>query len=121
MSNTGNNSPLQPVYGEWEDVSDSHDKETGGERHIYSLSETLWISALHRLTGFGYWEWETAIVRIREDGDPKKYARGKWDDREVLIVRGDRRAELTGKTEQEVMKWYEEHIRQFPATAWRHC
>ena len=93
----------------FEEVSDAYDKETGSERHIRQLSERFWVSVLHRLTGFGYWEWETAIVIIRCDNDPKKYAQGKWDDRECLIVRGDHREALADKSEREIIEWYAEH------------
>lgn len=98
-----------PTCSPFEEVSDTWDKESGGERHIRRLSERLWVSVLHRLTGFGYWEWETAIVIVRDDNDPKKYARGKWDDRECLIVRGDHRGTLADKSEREIMEWYAEH------------
>lgn len=79
------------------------------KRFFAGLREGFWVSVLHRLTGFGYWEWETAIVRIFPDNDPRKCKRGDWDDRECLIVVGDHREELVGKTEEEIMKWYEEH------------
>lgn len=108
--NGDNCSPLPaPVCSAFEDVSDEWDLKTGGERHIGWVSERFWVSVLHRLTGFGWWEWETAIVRIRADDDPEKYKHGKWDDRECLIVRGDYRKELEGKTEEQIMKWYDEH------------
>jgi hypothetical protein len=82
----------------FEEVSDHWDKETGGERHIRKLSDRFWVSVLHRLTGFGWWEWETAIVIVRDDSD-----------RKVLIVRGDHRETLADKTEAEILDWYSEH------------
>lgn len=98
-----------PPCSAFEEVSDKWDKEEGGERHIRRLSERFWVSVLHRMTGFGDWEWETAIIIVRDDSDPKKYARGKWDDRECLIVRGDYREALADKSECEILEWYAEH------------
>jgi len=93
----------------FEEVTRRWERDEGGERHIRRLSDTFFVSVLHRLTGFGYWEWETAIVRILTDDDPRKFARGKWDDRECLIVRGDHRETLADKNEAEIMAWYAEH------------
>lgn len=81
----------------------------GQGRYVRNLSDRFWVSVLYRMTGFGYPEWETAIVRVRDDNDPEKYKHGKWDDRECLIVRGDHREELEDKTEQEIMEWYAAH------------
>ena len=43
------------------DVSDAYNLSEGGSRHVRTLSEKCWISVLHRMTGFGFMEWETAI------------------------------------------------------------
>lgn len=79
------------------------------ERHIMRLSDRMWVSVLHRMTGFGYLEWETAIVVIRNEDDPLYQKRGKWDDRQCLIVRGDHRNTLEGMDESEIMAWYDLH------------
>lgn len=93
----------------FKEVTDHWGKESGGKRYLRSLSPDFWVSVLYRRTGFGYWEWETTIVRILDDKDPKKYARGEWDDRELLTVRGDHRETLNNKTEEEIMVWYQEN------------
>ena len=90
----------------WQEVTDEWDQKTGGERWLRELTPTTWISVLHRLTGFGWWEWETAFVRIRDDGDPLKGARGTWDDREQIIVLGDHRQALGEMPLDEVIAWF---------------
>ena len=96
--------------GEWQCVTDKFDEQTGGERWLKSIDDNCWISALYRRTGFGWMEWETAIVFIRDDTDPLKGKRGKWDDREVLIIAGDRRDELTDIPKGELRQWYQANI-----------
>lgn len=91
----------------FEEVTEEWDRRNGGERHIRRLSDKAWISVLFRMTGYGWMVWETAFVKIREDGDPLKYKRGKWDDRELLMVAGDYRDELNDLGEAEVRKWFE--------------
>lgn len=94
----------------FENVSSSWDIESGRERWLRNIDDKCWISVLHRRTGFGYMEWESAIVFIRDDGDPQKYARGKWDDRETLIILGDRRQELERTPKDQLRGWYESNI-----------
>ena len=79
----------------WIEVTDGLEMRDGGERHVLSLSSNVWISVCHRLTGFGYMEWETAICRR--------------EPRTCNIVKGDHRHELTDKTEQELDAWYLYH------------
>ena len=71
--------------------------DAGGndERFVRTVSDNVWVSVLHRLTGFGWWEWETAIC-TREP-------------RTCNIVMGDRRTELEHLPEEEVLAWYEAH------------
>ena len=90
----------------WQDVSGAYEEDTGGERWLRELTPAAWISGLHRLTGFGYWEWETAFVRIRDDDDPLKGARGSWDDREQIIVLGDHRQTLGEMSLEDVIAWF---------------
>ena len=90
----------------WENVSAEWETETGGERWLLSLTPTSWVSVLHRLTGFGWWEWETAYIRIREDGDPLKHARGSWDDREQIIIAGDHREAISGMPVDQIPEWF---------------
>ena len=100
-----------PITGAsiFEDVTTEYEKREGGGHYVRTLSDRLWVSVLHRLTGFGYWEWETAIVRMWDDDDPRKGKRGKWDDRDTLIVVGDHRPALSDKNEAEIMEWYADH------------
>jgi len=65
------------------------------ERFVRTVSDNAWVSVLHRLTGFGWWEWETAIC-TRES-------------RTCNIVVGDRREELAAMNEAELLAWYEAH------------
>ena len=65
------------------------------ERFVRTVSENVWVSVLHRLTGFGWWEWETAICTK--------------EPRTCNIVTGDRRTELECMTEEAVLAWYEEN------------
>lgn len=69
--------------------------DADGSRFIRTVSDNTWISVLHRLTGFGYWEWETAICTR--------------NPRTCNIVIGDRREELADLTELELKEWYEKH------------
>ena len=64
-------------------------------RYVRTVTDNLWISVLHRLTGFGYWEWETAIC-TREP-------------QTCNIVRGDRRDELERLTPSEIAEWLKDH------------
>lgn len=67
------------------------------ERWLRHVSDYVWVSVLHRLTGFGWWEWETAICR--RDGCTD----------ECNIVSGDRRDELADLSEDELFLWLEDH------------
>jgi len=92
----------------WEECTDSFTRETGGERWIRKIDPTCWISVLHRLTGFGYMEWETAIVFKLEPGSrPRRFGP---DDLDVLIIRGDHRDTLATMPKEELRKWYESNI-----------
>lgn len=90
-------------------VSNEWDLQTGGERHLREINKNLWISVLHRKTGFGFWEWETAIVRIRDNDDPLKFKRGSWDDREMIVLSGDRRIELNDLNQEEILAYAHTH------------
>ena len=92
----------------WTDVTEDHLRGDGGERWLRVIDDECWISVLHRMTGFGYMEWETAIVfRIAEGSRPKRWAS---DDRDVLIIRGDWRDELAEMPKERLRGWYEENI-----------
>ena len=67
----------------------------GNERFVRTVSDNVWVSVLHRLTCFGWWEWETAICTK--------------EPRTFNVVTGDRRAELESLPESEVLAWYEAH------------
>ena len=74
------------------------------ERHVRTIDERCWISVLHRLTGFGYWEWETAIVFVADVPQPTH------KDREMLIIRGDWRSELSDMPKEQLREWYAARI-----------
>ncbi len=76
-------------------VSDAGGRD---ERFVRTVSDNAWVSALHRLTGFGWREWETAIC-TREP-------------RTCNIVVGDRREELAAMNEAELLAWYAKHKRE---------
>ena len=83
-------------------------REEGGERWVRTIDDRCWISVLHRLTGFGYWEWETAIVFIIDEGSRPK--RWESDDRDVLMLRGDWREELSDMPKEQLRQWYADRI-----------
>ncbi len=85
-----------------------HEREQGGERWIRNVDPKCWISVLHRRTGFGWMEWETAIVFIIEEGSRPK--RWESDDRDCLIIAGDRREELAEMPKEQLRQWYQENI-----------
>ena len=66
------------------------------ERHVRTVSLNCWISVSHRLTGFGYLEWETAICFVEPSS--------------CNIIRGDRRKELSEMSETELMPWFRANI-----------
>lgn len=74
------------------------------ERHVRLIDNRCWISVLHRLTGFGYWEWETAIVLVADVPEPT------YKDREMLIIRGDWRSELDDMPKEQLRAWYAARI-----------
>ena len=91
----------------WQDVTQDWQRDEGGERWLRQIDERCWISVLHRLTGFGHWEWETAIVFVIEEGSRPK--RWESDNRDVLIVQGDWREELADMPKDRLRQWYEDH------------
>lgn len=92
----------------WQECTDDYERAQGGERWIRRIDPKCWISVLHRLTGFGWMEWETAIVFIIEPGSRAK--RFESDDRDCLIIAGDRREELADRPKEELRQWYQENI-----------
>ena len=90
------------------EVTDNYERQQGGERWLRRIDDKCWVSVLHRLTGFGYMEWETAIVFLIEEGSrPKRWAS---DDRDCLIIRGDWREELATMPKEHLRDWYAAHI-----------
>ena len=83
----------------FKETTSDYNRNEGGERYVRTVSENCWISVLHRMTGFGFMEWETAICVV----DPvlKKYVNGS-----PFIIRGDWREKLSDMPEQELMKWF---------------
>lgn len=90
------------------DVSEEHNRKSGEERWLRQIDPKCWISVLHRRTGFGWMEWETAIVFIIEPGSRPK--RWESDDRDCLIIAGDRREELATMPKERLRTWYAENI-----------
>jgi hypothetical protein len=92
----------------WVEVTDECEREQGGERWLRRIDPDCWISVLHRRTGFGWMEWETALVfRIEPGSRPKRW---ESDDRDVLIIAGDRREELAEMPKGELRGWYAANI-----------
>src|SRR6266404_4900368 len=90
------------------EVTDASDIEAGGERWLRSIDPKCWISVLYRRTGFGWMEWETAIVFIIEPGSrPKRF---ESDDQDCLIIAGDRREELALMPKEQLREWYRNNI-----------
>jgi len=90
----------------FKECTETFERDEGGERHIRHVSPLCWISTIYRRTGFGYYEWETAIC-FRHPPEGRKET---WKDREVLIIRGDRREELNDVPEDQLRQWYQDHI-----------
>jgi len=88
------------------EVTGPWDSDTGGERWLRLISQDCWISVLHRLTGFGYMEWETAIVFVHAVEGRER----TWKDRDCLIIQGDRREELLTMRPGNLRPWYEANI-----------
>jgi hypothetical protein len=93
---------------EFEKIDDVMNRDDGEERWIRRIDDKCWISALYRRTGFGWMEWETAIVFIIESGSRPK--RWESDDRDCLIIGGDRREELANMPKEELRDWYAANI-----------
>lgn len=92
----------------FENVTDEYERENGGERWLRRIDGKCWISVLHRLTGFGYMEWETAIIFLIEPGSRVK--RWESDDRDCMIIAGDRRMELNDMPKEKLREWYSVNI-----------
>lgn len=86
------------------DRTDDCDRATENERYIRTLDDRCYISVLYRLTGFGHYEWETAIIFIADVEKPT------WRDRECLIIKGDRREELADVPKDKLREWYDANI-----------
>ncbi len=91
----------------WENVTAPFQVENDEERYIRRVDETCFVSALYRLTGFGYYEWETAIV---VDNPVAEGVRRTYKDRDCWIIGGDRRDELGNMSKDELLKWYDANI-----------
>ena len=54
----------------FEDVTADWQQRENEKRYLRVIDDRCWISVLYRLTGFGYYEWETAIVFVAEVPEP---------------------------------------------------
>lgn len=88
------------MSSEFIDVTDDYDRKDGGESWVRVLDDNTWISVLHRLTGFGYMEWETAIC-FRDEST------GKHREGSPYMIRGDWRDDLRTIAKDELMPWFE--------------
>ena len=80
----------------WKNVTSRYQKDDGygEERWVRAVDENCWVSVRHRMTGFGYMEWETAIC-TRNSGDQT-----------TNIIRGDWREELSYMNRDELLEWF---------------
>jgi len=90
------------------ECTDDYEREQGGERWIRRLDDKCWISVLFRRTGFGWMEWETAIVFLIKPGSRQK--RWESDDRDCLIIGGDWREDLKSLPKEQLRDWYNKNI-----------
>ena len=88
----------------FQDVTTDWQQRENEERHLRVIDDRCWISVLHRLTGFGYFEWETAIVFVADVPEPTH------KDRELLMIRGDWRQELNDMPKERLRDWYAARI-----------
>jgi len=92
----------------WKDVTSNRQKRDNEKQYLRQIDSKCWISVLYRKTGFGWPEWETALVFMLEPDD--RVRRGEWDDRDCLIIRGDWREELATMPKCELKEWYKSNI-----------
>ena len=88
----------------FQDVTTDWQQREHEERYLRTIDDRCWISVLYRLTAFGYFEWETAIVFIADVPEPTH------KDRELLIIRGDWRDELNDMPKEQLRDWYAARI-----------
>lgn len=92
----------------WEDVTRDTQRAIGEERWLRRIDPNCFISVLYRQTGFGWMEWETALIFIIEEGSrPKRF---ESDDRDMLMIAGDRREELATMPKDQLRQWYADNI-----------
>lgn len=82
----------------WENVTSDYQKSEGygEERWLRKVDDDCFVSVLHRMTGFGYMEWETAI-RVPSENI-------------FYMICGDRRQELSNLNREELVVWYHDNI-----------
>ena len=83
----------------FQDITDDYRRAQGGKHYIRTVTDNCWISVLHRWTGFGHMEWETALWFW----DPEKQT---YFEGSPFIVEGDWREELADMPESELPAWY---------------
>lgn len=94
----------------WTEATKDYDRERGGERWIRKLGDDCWLSCLHRLTGFGHMEWETALCIVL----PVEGRERTWRDQTCDIVLGDRREQFNDMTREQVIEWYKQNKDKHP-------
>ena len=90
----------------WKDVTSDYERAAGygEERFVLSFDSRHWISVSYRMTGFGWMEWETVLCIVADVPNPT------WQDRDCLIIAGDRREELEGVEPADWRQWYADRI-----------
>jgi len=86
-------------YTGFVEITNDYERRDGGQRWIRRIDPTCWISVLYRLTGFGWREWETALMFLIEPGS-----------QDCLIISGDRRQELLTMPKEFLRPWYAANI-----------
>lgn len=86
------------------DVTSEWQSRDGERRFLRIIDDRCWVSALYRKTGFGWFEWETAIVFVMTDADSGP------GSREVLIIGGEWRRELNDMPKEQLRDWYAANI-----------
>lgn len=84
------------------------DDPYGTERWIRDIDPLTWISVIRRLSGLGWWHYETAIVFKH----PVEGRARTWKDQDFLVLFGDFREELDQLPKEQLREWYAAKIKE---------